>query len=78
MFVVQAVDKDYFDIHFNTYGYHIEDSYMILDPDGNDIELYVYAQKSAEYSTILERTALKRQLIDNETESKNPISSPFR
>ena len=29
LFVVQADEKDYFDQHFNTLGYHVEDSYMI-------------------------------------------------
>jgi plastocyanin len=68
LFVVQAEDKDYFDMHFNTLGYHVEDSYMIPGPDGNDIELYVYTQKSGKYSTIVDRTALKLQFIDTQVE----------
>jgi plastocyanin len=64
LFVVQAEDKDYFDNHFNTLGYHVEDSYMIPGPDGNDIQLYVYTQKSGKYSTIIDRTAIKLQFID--------------
>ena len=68
LFVVQAEDKDYFDMHFNTLGYHVQDSSMIPGPDGNDIELYVYTQKSGKYSTIVDRTALKLQFIDNQVE----------
>ena len=41
---------------------------MIPGPDGNNIELYVYTQKSVDYPTILEKTALKLQFIDIETE----------
>src|SRR5918996_3451787 len=59
LFVVQAEDKDYFNKHFSTLGYHIEDSYMIPGPEGNDIQLYVYTQKSGKYSTIVDRTAIK-------------------
>jgi hypothetical protein len=66
--VVQAEDKDYFDNHFNTLGYHVEDSYMIPGPDGNDIQLYVYTQKSGKYSTIIDRTAIKLQFIDAQVE----------
>ncbi|MGI0042829.1 MAG: cupredoxin domain-containing protein [Nitrososphaeraceae archaeon] len=68
LFVVQAEDMDYFDMHFNTLGYHIEDSYMILGPEGNDIQLYVYTQKSSKYSTIIDRTAIKLQFIDAQIE----------
>lgn len=68
LFVVQAEDKDYFDKHFSTLGYHIEDSYMIPGPEGNDIQLYVYTQKSGKYSTIVDRTALKLQFIDTQIE----------
>jgi plastocyanin len=68
LFVVQAEDKDYFDNHFNTLGYHVEDSYMIPGPEGNDIQLYVYTQKSGKYSTIIDRTAIKLQFIDTQVE----------
>jgi plastocyanin len=68
LFVVQAEDKDYFDMHLNTLGYHVEDSYMIPGPDGNDIELYAYTQKSGKYSTIVDRTAVKLQFIDTQVE----------
>ena len=68
LFVVQAEDKDYFDDHLSTLGYHVEDSYMIPGPEGNDIQAYVYTQKSSKYSTILDRTALKVQFIDAKTE----------
>jgi len=64
LFVVQAEDKDYFDMHFNTLGYHIEDSYMIPGPDGNDIQAYVYTQKSGKDTTIMERTGLKTEFVD--------------
>jgi plastocyanin len=64
LFVVQAEDKDYFDMHFNTLGYHIEDSYMIPGPDGNDIQVYVYTQKSGKDTTIMERTGLKTEFVD--------------
>ena len=67
LFVVQAEDKDYFDKHFNTLGYHIEDSYMIPGPDGNDIQVYVYTQKSGKDSTIIDRTALKSQFVTEHT-----------
>jgi plastocyanin len=66
LFVVQEEDKDYFDMHFNTLGYHIEDSHTIPGPEGNDIQLYVYTQKSGKYSTIIDRTALKLQFIDTQ------------
>lgn len=66
LFVVQAEDKDYFDTHFNTLGYHVEDSYMIPGPEGNDIQLYVYTQKSGKYSTILDRTAVKEQFVNDQ------------
>jgi plastocyanin len=69
LFVVQAEDKDYFDMHFNTLGYHVEDTYMIPGPDGNDIQVYVYTQKSGKYSTILDRTDIKSQFIDDKTSS---------
>ena len=59
LFVVQADEKDYFDHHFNTLGYHIEDTYMIPGPDGNNIQVYVYTQKSGKDSTIIDRTGLK-------------------
>lgn len=68
LFVVQAEDKDYFDTHFNTLGYHVEDSYMIPGPNGNDIQVYVYTQKSGKYSTIIERTAIKAQFTDAQIE----------
>lgn len=64
LFVVQAEDKPYFDNHFNTLGYHVEDTYMIPGPEGNDIQLYVYTQKSGKYSTILDRTAVKSDFVD--------------
>jgi len=64
LFVVQAEDKDYFDKHFNTLGYHVEDSYMIPGSEGNDIQVYVYTQKSGKYPTIIERTAVKEQFTD--------------
>jgi plastocyanin len=64
LFVVQAEDKDYFDMHFNTLGYHIEDSYMIPGPDGNDIQVYVYTQKSGKDTTIMDRTGLKTEFVD--------------
>ncbi|HZD34230.1 MAG TPA: hypothetical protein VE130_03410 [Nitrososphaeraceae archaeon] len=66
LFVVQAEDKDYFDKHFNTLGYHVEDTYMIPGPEGNDIQLYVYTQKSGKYSTIVDRTAIKQNFIDDQ------------
>jgi plastocyanin len=65
LFVVQADEKDYFDQHFNTLGYHIEDSYMIPGPDGNDIQVYVYTQKSGKDSTIIDRTGLKSTFVDD-------------
>lgn len=68
LFVVQAEDKDYFDNHFNTLGYHVEDSYMIPSPEGNDIQVYVYTQKSGKYPTIIERTAVKEQFTDAQIE----------
>ena len=68
LFVVQAEDKDYFDMHFNTLGYHIEDSYMIPGPDGNDIQVYVYTQKSGKDTTIMDRTGLKTGFVDAQIE----------
>ena len=68
LFVVQAEDKDYFDMHFNTLGYHVEDTCMIPGPEANDIQLYVYTQKSGKYSTIIDRTAIKLQFIDAQVE----------
>lgn len=68
LFVVQAEDKDYFDMHFNTLGYHIEDSYMIPGPDGNDIQVYVYTQKSGKYPTIVDRTGLKAGFVNTQLE----------
>ena len=68
LFVVQAEDKEYFDIHFNTLGYHVEDSYMIPGPEGNDIQVYVYTQKSGKDSTIIDRTGLKSQFVDTQIE----------
>jgi plastocyanin len=65
LFVVQADEKDYFDQHFNTLGYHVEDSYMIPGPEGNDIQVYVYTQKSSKDSTIIDRTALKSEFVDS-------------
>lgn len=70
LFVVQAEDKDYFDKRFSTLGYHIEDRYMIPGPEGNDIQLYVYSQKSGKYSTIVDRTAIKLQFIDTQVEEE--------
>ena len=64
LFVVQAEDKGHFDKHFSILGYHIEDSYTIPGPEGNDIQLYVYTQKSGKYSTVIDRAALKLQFID--------------
>jgi len=68
LFVVQAEDKDYFDMHFNTLGYHIEDSYMIPGPGGNDIQVYVYTQKSGKDTTIIDRTGLKTGFVDAQIE----------
>jgi plastocyanin len=65
LFVVQADEKPYFDQHFNTLGYHVEDSYMIPGPEGNDIQVYVYTQKSAKDSTIIDRTAVKSEFVDS-------------
>ena len=65
LFVVQADDKDYFDQHFNTLGYHVEDSYMIPSESGNDIQVYVYTQKSGKDSTIIDRTGLKSEFVDS-------------
>jgi hypothetical protein len=65
LFVVQADEKDYFDQHFNTLGYHVEDSYMIPGPEGNDIQVYVYTQKSGKDSTIIDRTGLKSGFVDS-------------
>jgi len=39
---------------------------MIPGPEGNDIQLYVYTQKSGKYSTIIDRTAIKLQIIDTD------------
>lgn len=68
LFVVQSEDKAYFDQHFNTLGYHIEDSYMIPGPDGNDIEVYVYTQKSGKYETIVDRTGVKTDFVEAQIE----------
>lgn len=68
LFVVQAEDKDYFDMHFNTLGYNVEDSYMIPGPDGNDIQVYVYTQKSGKDTTIMDRTGLKTEFVDAQIE----------
>jgi plastocyanin len=68
LFVVQAEDKDYFDMHFNTLGYHIEDSYTIPGPGGNDIQVYVYTQKSGKDTTIIDRTGLKTGFVDTQIE----------
>ena len=65
LFVVQADEKDYFDQHFNTLGYHVEDSYMIPSESGNDIQVYVYTQKSGKDSTIIDRTGLKSEFVDS-------------
>ena len=65
LFVVQADEKDYFDHHFNTLGYHVEDTYMIPGPDGNDIQVYVYTQKSGKDATIIDRTGLKSEFVDS-------------
>jgi hypothetical protein len=53
-------------MHFNTLGYHIEDSYMIPGPDGNDIQVYVYTQKSGKYPTIIDRTGLKAEFVNTQ------------
>jgi len=66
LFVVQAEDKDYFDEHLSSLGYHVEDSYMIPGPEGNDIQVYVYTQKSGKDSTIIDRTALKSKFVDSQ------------
>jgi plastocyanin len=68
LFVVKAADKAYFDKHFNTLGYHVEDSYMIPGSGGNDIQVYVYTQKSGKYPTIVDRTAVKSQFVDDHIE----------
>ena len=62
LFVVPAGDQAYFDKHFSTLGYHAADSNIIKQTGtshGNDIDLYVYIQKSGKYDTILHRTAVK-------------------
>jgi hypothetical protein len=41
---------------------------MIPGPDGNNIQVYVYTQKSGKYSTIIERTAIKAQFTDAQIE----------
>jgi plastocyanin len=69
LFVVKAADKAYFDKHFNTLGYHVEDSYMIPGTGGNDIQVYVYTQKSGKYPTIVDRTGVKSQFIDDKVEA---------
>jgi len=68
LFVAQAEDKAYFDQHYNTLGYHVEDSYMIPGPDGNDIEVYVYTQKSSKYETIVDRTGVKADFAEAQIE----------
>jgi plastocyanin len=65
LFVIQADEKAYFDKHFNTLGYHIEDTYMIPGPDGNNIQVYVYTQKSGKDSTIIDRTGLKSHFVND-------------
>ena len=65
LFVVQADEKAYFDKHFNTLGYHTEDTYMIPSPDGNNIQVYVYTQKSGKDSTIIDRTGLKSHFVND-------------
>lgn len=71
LFVVQAEDKAYFDQHFNILGYHVEDSHMIPGPDGNDIQVYVYTQKSGKYSTIVDLTAMKSDFVDAQIEEED-------
>ena len=68
LFVVQAEDKPYFDQHFSTLGYHVEDTYMIPDQRETISKSYVYTQKSGKYSTILDRTAVKSQFVDAQIE----------
>ena len=65
LFVIQADEKAYFDKHFSTLGYHIEDTYMIPGPDGNNIQVYVYTQKSGKDSTIIDRTGLKSHFVND-------------
>ena len=72
LFVVQAEDKAYFDQHFNTLEYHVEDSHMIPGPDGNDIQVYVYTQKSGMYSTIVDKTSVKSDFVDAQIEDGAP------
>lgn len=71
LFVVQAEDKAYFDQHFNILGYHVEDSHMIPGPEGNDIQVYVYTQKSGKYSTIVDMTAMKSDFVDAQIEEED-------
>lgn len=71
LFVVQAEDKAYFDQHFNILGYHVEDSHMIPGPDGNDIQVYAYTQKSGKYSTIVDLTAMKSDFVDAQIEEED-------
>jgi plastocyanin len=70
LFVVPAGDKAYFDKHFSTLGYHAADSNIIKQTgtnQGNDIDLYVYIQKSGKYDTILHRTAVKLGFLQSKT-----------
>jgi hypothetical protein len=41
---------------------------MIPGPDGNDIQVYVYTQKSGKDSTIIDRTGLKTGFVDAQIE----------
>ena len=70
LFVVPAGDKAYFDKHFSTLGYHAADSNIIKQTgtsSGNDIDLYVYVQKSGKFDTILHRTAVKLGFLQSKT-----------
>ena len=39
---------------------------MIPGPEGNDIQLYVYTQKSGKYSIILDRTSINEQFVNDQ------------
>ncbi len=38
---------------------------MIPSESGNDIQVYVYTQKSGKDSTIIDRTGLKSEFVDS-------------
>ena len=65
VFVAPAADKTYWDNHFNRLGYHVEDTYAIEGPQGNDMQLYLYTQKSGKYPTLVDRTSIKIDIIDS-------------